>query len=83
MATLRQINTIIHRTVSPRMELVRGEGYHYFIYDDLDDSGVYEETSIMEPYTSGMAVDDWVGLARQLVNELEITDPMGDIQWLN
>lgn len=83
MTTIAQINKILHRTVSERIELVRGEGYHYYIYDDLDDSGVYEETTVMEPYTSGWPVDDWVGLAQQLVNEIENTDPMGDIQWLS
>lgn len=82
MATVSEINEIIHRKVSPRMELVRGEPM-YFVYDDLEDSGTYEEIGVPRNSPNEMAVSDWVGLASAIVSEYEVTDSLGDIEWLH
>lgn len=69
-ATLPRINALIAKIV-PHTELVRGEGYHYVIFDD----GVHFDTrSIMVPYTSHMPaqrwVDDAVAFARMQMHRL-------------
>jgi hypothetical protein len=43
------------------LDLVRGEGYHYFVYDDRGDD--YETLSIMVPYTNTYSAAEWVNQA--------------------
>jgi hypothetical protein len=55
-ATLPRLNAMIAKIV-PHTELVRGEGYHYVVFDD----GVHFDTlSIMVPYTSHMTAQRWI-----------------------
>ncbi len=56
VATLAQINKQIAKIV-PHTELVRGEGYHYVIFDD---GKRHYSLSIMVPYTSHMSDDRWI-----------------------
>lgn len=69
MTSLKQINKIIQSTVSENLELMRGEGYHYFVYDDLENNGVYEQATVMEPYTSHISVDEWLDMAMGVVDQ--------------
>jgi hypothetical protein len=59
---LAYINKVIqqyHRL--PHIELVRwGAGYHTLTYDTLAENGIYEEHSIMIPYTSHDTLGSWV-----------------------
>jgi hypothetical protein len=58
MASLAQINQKIKATISPQIELVRGEGYHYLVYDNGAD--IYETESIYVPYTNIYTLKEWV-----------------------
>lgn len=69
MATLKQINARIARDVSPLVELVRGEGYHYFV---LDAEGAYETRSVMVPYTSDQTAFQWVEDAKTFAADMGI-----------
>lgn len=54
--TLKQINAAIQRS-QPHVELVRGEGYHYYVYDD----GLrFETESVMCPYLSHQSAEMWI-----------------------
>ena len=43
------------------LELVRGEGYHYFVFDD---GKHFETVSVMVPYTNSLSYDQWLAEAR-------------------
>lgn len=57
-ATIKLVNAAITRAGIP-LELVRGEGYHYFVYGNPE-RGVYETLSIYVPYTNIYTVAEWV-----------------------
>ena len=59
MTTLKQANRAISAAGIP-LELVRGEGYHYFIFDD---GRHYDSVSVYVPYTNSMPVARWVAEA--------------------
>ena len=40
------------------LELVRGDGYHYFIYD-VPHRGIFETVSIYVPYTNTYKASEW------------------------
>ena len=56
MATIAQANRAIAKSGTP-LELVRGEGYHYFVYDD---GKHYDSLSIYVPYTNTYSPSEWV-----------------------
>lgn len=60
-ATLKQAQAAIDRAGLP-LELVRGEGYHYVIYD-RPALNIFETESIYVPYTSHMDTAGWVAAA--------------------
>ena len=61
-ATIRTVQLEIDRRGIP-VEFVRGDGYHYFIYDGRGPN--YETESVMVPYTSHQSVARWVEDAEQ------------------
>ena len=62
-STLRNVNRAI-RLASIPVELVRGDGYHYFVYDN-EERGVFETYSVYVPYTSIYTVPRWVEEAEE------------------
>lgn len=65
-ATISKVNLAFGRLGIP-LELVRGKGYHYYVFDTMTGPvsrawrmGVYETESVMTPYTSQQPVDRWV-----------------------
>ena len=59
--TAARINAAIAKAGIP-LEIVRGEGYQYFIYDD----GKYFETvSVYVCYLNTFSVEEWVNQAGQ------------------
>lgn len=66
--TLKAINAKIQKQI-PHMELVRGEGYHYLVLDDVENS-VYETRSIMMPYTKDQSADLWLEDAKQFAADM-------------
>lgn len=47
--------------------LYRGNGYHYFVFDD---GKRYEERSIMEPHFRAMSVEQWLADGREFAAEV-------------
>lgn len=58
-ATIRSAQRAIDKLGVP-LEIVRGEGYHYFIYDTLRH---YETVSVYIPYTSHQTPLQWAEIA--------------------
>lgn len=65
-ATIKSANRAIAKAGIP-VELVRGEGYHYFVFDD---GKRFETVSIYVPYTNSVSVDCWVEWAKQAMDEI-------------
>ena len=61
MTTIRQAQRAIDKARIP-LEIVRGEGYHYFIYD-VPARGLYETVSIYVPYTKTYSAAEWANQA--------------------
>ena len=54
---LKQINDILAKEFEGKIELIKGEGYHYFVFDD----GVSFETwSVMVCYTNQQTKLQWL-----------------------
>lgn len=65
-ATLKAVNRAVAKAGIP-LELVRGEGYHYWVYDT---ASRWETVSVYMPYTNSVSVDCWLEWARQAMNEI-------------
>lgn len=50
------------------MELVRGEGYHYFTFDDGE---AYETVSIMVPHFRSLPYERWLTIGRQIAADIK------------
>jgi hypothetical protein len=50
------------------VEMVRGEGYHYFIFDEGD---TYESHSIMVPRFRSMPMERWLEIGRQFAADVK------------
>lgn len=50
---------LINKRLKGKVELVRGDGYHYFIFD-RPEQNVYETHSVYTCYTNHMSDDRWV-----------------------
>lgn len=61
MTTIRQAQRAIDTAHIP-LEIVRGEGYHYFIYD-VPARGLYETVSLYVPYTNTYSPAEWANQA--------------------
>lgn len=57
--TTKAINAKLAKTGHP-VEIVKGDGYIYFSYDDLDNGGKYDTYSIYTPYLNQHTVAEWV-----------------------
>ena len=68
MTTLARANNAIARSGVP-LELERGEGYHYFIYD-VPARGIYETVSIYVPYTNTYTAREWANQAGLVYTDL-------------
>lgn len=68
-APLNYINKVLHDHVGLPVELVRGEGYHYVVWDD-EDAGIFMEATIMVPYTSDQTLGRWVKDAEEIYAEM-------------
>lgn len=60
--TFDAINARIAREVNPSIELVRGDGYQYFVYDDPHAS-VFETESVMVSALSHLTGAQWIEAA--------------------
>lgn len=58
MTTLRQAQRAIEKAGIP-VELARGVGYHYFVYNNPE-KGIFDTVSVYVPYTKDLSVERWV-----------------------
>ncbi len=65
MASIKVINKAIEKAGIP-LELVKGEGYHYFVYDT---STHYDTHSVYYCYTNMLTTKQWVETARYVLEE--------------
>lgn len=65
-ATIKSVNRAVARAGIP-LELVRGEGYHYFVFDA---PGRWETVSFYVPYTNCVSVERWIDWAREAMEEI-------------
>lgn len=61
--SLKDLNRKIQSEVHAKLELVKGDGYHYFVFDDVD-ANVYETHSVMVSYTKQLTIAQWMEEAR-------------------
>lgn len=61
MTTIRKVQAAIDKAGIP-LEIVRGEGYHYFIYYKPE-ANIYETVSVYVPYTNTWSPAEWVNQA--------------------
>lgn len=61
MTTIRQAQAAIDKAGIP-LEIVRGEGYHYFIYYKPE-RNIYETVSVYVPYTNTWSPSEWANQA--------------------
>lgn len=52
-----------------KLELVRGVGYWYFVFDDVP-NGIYETESVMVMYLNSMTIDQWAEIGRAFVKSV-------------
>lgn len=68
--TLKQANRAIAKAGIP-LELERGEGYHYFIYD-VPARNIYETVSIYVCYTNTYTAAEWAEQAARVAEQIRI-----------
>jgi hypothetical protein len=61
--TLKSINAAIVKAGHSKVELERGKGYLYFIYDDRGEN--YETESVPVPYLNIYSDQEWIEMGIQ------------------
>jgi hypothetical protein len=68
MTTIRKAQSAINKAGIP-VELVRGEGYHYFIHD-VPAQNIFETVSIYTLFTKDYTPAGWADLAETAYNSI-------------
>ena len=68
MTTIRRAQRAIDKAGIP-LEIVRGEGDHYFIYD-VPARGLYETVSVYVPYTNTYSAAEWANQAGLIYTDI-------------
>jgi hypothetical protein len=68
MTTISQAQRAIDKAGIP-LEIVRGEGYHYFIYD-VPARNLFETVSIYVPYTKTYTAAEWANQAGLIYTDI-------------
>lgn len=66
----RSAAQIIAKIGCPHLNLYRGDGYWYFVYD-IPERNIYETTSVFCKYLNSMALDLWVEDGKAFVAAVE------------
>jgi len=66
--SLQRINAAIGQLDS-RCELVKGDGYHYLVWDDPLNAFSFETESIMVHATGQLSLEQWLYEARQFIQK--------------
>lgn len=59
----------VNKQLPKNVELVKGDGYHYFVYDDGDK--IFETESVMEHFLTNMPLERWVTDGKNFANKVE------------
>ncbi len=80
ITTSQVIRKIIQINPSARgkIELVKGEGYWYFVYDDIK-TGEYETYSVMTFTLNQMDIGRWVGIGIDFIEAIKSGKNMHDL----
>ena len=62
MTTLAAANRAIAKAGIP-LELIRGEGYHYFVYTGSDENVLVDDVSVYVCYTNTYSAAEWTAEA--------------------
>lgn len=65
--TARTITAQARRDVDAHLELVKGDGYCYWVYDAAE-ANIFETESVYVPRISDLTVSAWLDHARDLVD---------------
>ena len=71
MTNATNTKQIIKLIGSDKLELVKGHGYWYFIYDDLEAKNLYSTESVYTMYLNSCSVDYWVNVGKDFVSRME------------
>lgn len=71
MLTLEKVNNEIRATTSQYIELVKGEGYFYFVYDD---GKRYSTASVYINILNQFTLEDWLYEAKAFWATLKAID---------
>jgi len=63
-ATIKSAQRAIDKAAIP-LELVRGDGYHYFVYDKVG-RGLHETVSVYTCYTNTHTAAEWAAIAKEV-----------------
>jgi hypothetical protein len=66
--SLKRINADIGQ-IDSRCELVKGDGYHYFVWDDPWNTPSFETESVMVSSTNHLSQLEWLYEARQFIEK--------------
>ncbi len=58
-ATKANVTKELHKMGFDKIELVQGDGYCYFVYDDVE-KNIYETESVMACKVSHVDFDSWI-----------------------
>lgn len=61
---------IIKKIGCDKLSLYKGKGYWYFVYDDLDANGVYDDLSIHCFKLNHMTLDKWVEAGKEFIDRV-------------
>lgn len=62
---------IIKKIGCDKLALCKGEGYWYFVYDDLEANGIYEDESVCSFKLNQLSLELWVEIGKDFVARAE------------
>lgn len=68
---LRGVNAVVRRVYSPHLELVKGKGYFYFVYDDVENK-VYDTHTVMVYTLNQLPLESWNYEAGEFLKKLGV-----------
>jgi len=77
----KSVKEVVKAVGCANLNLYRGEGYWYFIYDSLDGAdanGRYDSESVYTMRLNDMALDLWVDIGKNFVAKVEAM-PVGKV----
>ncbi|MNC71035.1 hypothetical protein D3C75_1219090 [compost metagenome] len=61
---------VLNKIKCQYLSLCKGDGYWYFVYDDVE-RNIFETESVYTMYLSSLDVEDWVSIGQDFVKKVE------------